>query len=431
MGLENLGQLKVSGALILAIVSFGFLVYDSRYAHMVTKSFEMTVELRIPGPLQVMSRGAIALSVLSVLVLLAMLTSVVVTLLGLDFPNVVVIGLFGGGATVFLGVIITAGVVVSAAKPVVHDDVDWERYLWLLDSRNYDENLEVQTYVDSYEDYEDSARSFGTELLARNRSLKSSNGADERRCVRSALSRSVYDYIVLDLPLSLPLYFASDQKPSNEDPSPRQPLPPDIDEYSWYYLGHDNQSYVSGSETVQLLEWRVVPICFGLDLDEIIEEAHETGSICDASFPSAEACAPGWSEKDFADFLCKLWEKCMDRMDVDTRDKRRADLKVIGAVQQDYPYSSNRHYEPPDVYYYSPAYERDAWVLPAGWNKLDVLKDYWSSEYAKEVDAQLPVDRLAFYASNLVLLVIGVVGWVIVIAGLVLGLLSGRDENKD
>jgi hypothetical protein len=163
-----------------------------------------------------------------------------------------------------------------------------------------------------------------------------------------------------------------------------------------------------------------LPICLGVELSIASQGAiEEMGEMCDLQIVKSRECAPGWSIDDLLDLACDLWKKCMDGMDEDSREKRLDDLERIGAEQNDYPFDAERRLP-------------GSWVLPANWDNLDTLADYHIAQRGKEVDEELASNPLVYYASNLVFLVIGVLGLLFLIAGLVLGLLlAGGDEPKE
>jgi hypothetical protein len=392
---EDCGQLKVAGALVLAIVSAAFAVYDGKFADDIKSDPDRDIERRTPGQLASLYQASVAIAVLSVIVFVAMVIGIVVALLGIGLPKVVVIGIFGGGAVVFLGVIIAAGVGAAAAT----GDVD--RAYYLIDSRNYDDNSDVKEYADAYLSHSGSG---SASLLSDNRSLRADT-SDEKACVNRVgfeFSPS-WRYVHTYLPLNHSLLFSSG------DDDTYVPYPPDIDVSS---------SYVNGQgqiETVRLYEETSAKVCYGIEWGEATKKsAYETGKMCDLTPLSVGGCAPGWSIDDVTDLMCRTWKKCVKDSN---REKRLEDLEDVGAVRQEYRNEYGWLWP-------------NAWVLPAGWDQVGDLKDWAKSQDAKATSDYFSGTGYVYGPINIVLLVIGAVGWVFLVIGLVLGLLCGGDSNE-
>jgi ABC-type dipeptide/oligopeptide/nickel transport system permease subunit len=101
-------------------------------------------------------------------------------------------------------------------------------------------------------------------------------------------------------------------------------------------------------------------------------------------------------------------------MDEHTVEGQLDRLSNVGAVQQDF-------YGCYGYYCNFPASYKNAWVLPAGWDKLSDLK---ADEIAQDSEGVV-VQQSVFYGFNLAFLVVGIVGWLALIGGLVLGIVFG------
>jgi hypothetical protein len=372
---ENCGQLKVAGALVLAVVCVGFAVYDGHFANSLKSDPDLDVRRRRPGQAQALYGVSVAIAVLSVIVFAALLVGIALTLLGNGLPNVVVVVIFGGSAVVFLGVIIVAPISILAARGDVSDAY------YLIDSRNYNDSTEVKEYADASRE----GLSIGSaSLLSVNRSLRADD-ADEHICFTEVLTklRLTWEFVFVYFPLSEPLRFgvASDLLPV--------PAPPSIS-YGNLYRSADRG------------------VCYGVEWDaQSAASVLITGRMCDAKVKSVAGCAPGWSIDDLTDLPCRKWEKCMKKREENTREKQLEDLEIVGAVQQD-----------------------GAWVLPTGWDQVNDLKHWEKAQSVKELDEDLAGTGLLYWPTNLALLVIGGVGWVFLVVGIVLGLLCGGNDSK-
>jgi hypothetical protein len=70
-------------------------------------------------------------------------------------------------------------------------------------------------------------------------------------------------------------------------------------------------------------------------------------------------------------------------------------------------------------------------VLPAGWDQLDDLGDWNKAESLKAMNEALWNNAVLYWPTNLVLLVIGVVGWGLLVIGLVIGFLWGSKDSDE
>jgi hypothetical protein len=196
------------------------------------------------------------------------------------------------------------------------------------------------------------------------------------------------------------------------------PDPPSVGRSSdWYSQdGVPHQSRIIG--------WGDAPICYGIEGDLNAEVAPgSTFDLCSITLKSAQACAPGWSVDDVATMLCEQYEACTEHT-VDSQLKRLAD---VGAVQQDYPQCN-----PLSPFCTEPASSKNAWVLPAGWDKLSELKaDANSNDDQDDYPTDVVLEPTAFYGFNLAFLVVGIVGWIALILGLVFGIVFGGGDAEE
>jgi hypothetical protein len=183
-------------------------------------------------------------------------------------------------------------------------------------------------------------------------------------------------------------------------------------EYNSYFVPEGSTT----GQVSRIIDDGYAPLCYGIMVDVAsVAKARAGLDLCSIELVSAQACAPGWSVDDVANWICGKFEDCVEKT-VESKTER---LRNLGAVQQDFPGCSGGVACNDDY--------KNAWVLPAGWNRLSDLK---ADEIARNSEG-LVVQPIAFYGFNLAFLVVGIVGWLALIGGLVLGIVFGGGGEGD
>jgi hypothetical protein len=180
--------------------------------------------------------------------------------------------------------------------------------------------------------------------------------------------------------------------------------------------------YQPGATTVYLWHYGVVPGCYGVIYDSASKiKAEGVWDACELEILSTVDCAPGWSEGYLLSRACDLFTACIDRAEKahEKELKEFQDLQDLGAVQADFTYNYSA---------YDSVTLVDAWVLPTGWDNINAVKSIAKDSVNEEIALDFSSYRL--YPTNLTLLIIGVVGWVFLIVGIVLGFLGGGETAE-
>jgi hypothetical protein len=427
--LANLAQLKLIGSLVVAIACFGFCVVDGRAAAKYTedKSWYYQLVLR-DSPSLVLYRCALALAVLGILTTVVLLGGIVLALLELSLPPIVGLALFGAGAALFFGCLVAASVGISAALYIGVED----SYLVFaqLDSRNYNESDDIKAYVDGCNAYLESQRHNGLRLpwanasfAGTNRRARAGTPSPQEYCLGQSKSIPGFAYRYAYFPLKEKFLLSRDADP-DRDIVPH--IPPELASgyaYPWYitynyYPYFYEKSLWSSQQTV--------PVCYGEVADPASwAEAYAKSDACALEYTSATACAPGWSVSSYQKLMCTLFTYCVEEREGQEK-KTLEDLEDIGATQGTYSYNyTTIIYQPP---YGSVTELREipqAWILPKGWDDVSALKSYFKGVEAERVGLYIAHPMSTFRAFNLTFLCVGVVGWVFLIAGIVVGFLGG------
>jgi hypothetical protein len=441
MEVKNFAQLKVAGALVLAIVSFGFLVYDADYARIVSSDSDSRLRTKGPGSEGVVHNSAIAVAVFAVFVFLVLIAGIVITLLELSLPPVVTLGLFGGGAVLFLAVLIASAVGISKSVDHVSSDYD------LIDSFNYNESDSVKEYVDGFlrekaastsakalsfistpeypshhEETEHEQRSETRgwpSIRAINRS-KHERATAAETCFETAVGRfpafggngkrafHSFEWAYTYFPLAKPLCFGDSSQTG------AVPTPPPLNRTS-KAKGETND------QRQRIYERGKGHGCYGIQIDEAtFESAKASSDFCSIELKLVGACAPGWSLSFVKSIACQQFKECLDKAEEDSPEKRRKRLEKIGAKQERFKGSTETSSVTTQVE------SEQAWVLPRNWDGISDLKSDDRAHNPVEIVNNLG----AFYGFNLAFLIVGIVGWLAMIAGLVIELIVGGESAK-
>jgi hypothetical protein len=71
----------------------------------------------------------------------------------------------------------------------------------------------------------------------------------------------------------------------------------------------------------------------------------------------------------------------------------------------------------------------EAWVLQVGWDDIAAVKSSVYGLYSEEFSESIAFGSWAWHAFNLTFLVVGIVGWLFLIVGLVVGFLDDDAEG--
>jgi hypothetical protein len=420
--LANLAQLKLIGGLVVAIACFGFCVVDGRAAAKYTENkYSYYTALLQNAPSLVLYRCAIALAVLGILTSVVLLGGVVLALLEISLPPIVGLSLFGAGAALFFGCLVAASVGISAA---LYTDDDYLPFAQ-LDSRNYNESDDIKTYVDGYDSDNDYWLRLGwtnASFARTNRRARADTDSPQEYCLGqwSSVPRFAYRYAYF--PLKEKFLLSRDADP---DDGIFPHIPSDLASGGSYYWSPSDASYSYYKHLWSDDEMKV-PICYGAVPDPASwAKAVSSSDACALEFPSATACAPGWSVSSYQKLVCTLFTYCVEDQEKqnEQEEKRIEDLLDMGVTQ-----GSFSHNYTTAPYAGSVTELREiphAWLLPKGWDDVSALKSYLKGDQAETIALRIAHPTFTFHAFNLTFLCVGVVGWVFLIAGIVVGFLGG------
>jgi hypothetical protein len=417
--LANLAVLKLIGGLVLVIVCFAFGIVNGRAAAEYSSHIEDFYEYANSADHRVvLYQCALALAVLGILATVVLLGAVVIALLELPLPSIVVLGLFGGGAVLFLACLIAAAVGVSSCFVPSYDA--WYRQ---LDSRNYNESDDIRDYVNGYEAFVDSGAPSGKAFLANGTRHGQAEAAEPKQsCFASFWDTNAltFRYAYSYYPLTEPMYVRPAPTPGS--------LP--------FVPGSLLEGFVNaptGAVTWRLfLADRPGPVCYGVEFDSAsVQQAATNYDVCVLKSDKALGCAPGWSVSSYLDLLCDLYTECLEKKEKEKESETKVleDLDDLGAIRRSFSFTEPSYGYPPsepNVKTYP-----NAWVFPRGWEEVSAVKSYLKSQLAEQLASGFAFSPETFYSYNLTLLCVGVVGWVLLIAGIVVGFLGGGDAGGE
>jgi hypothetical protein len=424
MRLEFFDLLKGAGAFVLAIASFGLLVYDGRYANTINNDVVAKFKLQDPGPESILYSCPLVSAIFSAFVVVALLAVIVTGILLHTFHSFWIFALLAGGAVFFLGVLVASPVGVSTVSRRLID------LYYLLDSRNFNESAEIRSYVNARVIFNAAKLSKSGYALrmsgfAGNKSVRDSSFSDAFNCIdeiknvyevetTKGIELGTWNYAISYLPLTNDLVFDWQVIPDKGVEPPRPPKPPSLTTSGYFpYWSSDGRLLAQN-----LAGYAEVPICYGVEYDQTtVIQVGLKGDLCLLKIARSQECAPGWDVDKILDYLCTLFEECIQDLEDDTREERLADLTEVGIIGV----SSSNYYSQWDVDQkkrYSMG-AGTAWVFPSGWNRLSDLRGYHQSHQVDDWNEEIPILSYCYYAFNLSFLVIGVVGWVFLILGLV------------
>jgi hypothetical protein len=388
----DFGQLKVAGAFVVLIATFGLVVYDADWARRVDGNYFYQWQPWSATYRETQYQCSIAIAVIGAVTVLLLLVAVVLTLLGISLKPIVLTGLFGCGAILFIGVLVAAAIAV--------DTVKWGGTA--VDLREQDKfdnttSSDLAKFLDALNAYVPSTPT-GTPAPY----PTSAPWADPS----DVCQMYNFGFPVAEGIAYLKWWFTVEGQfdnsggfPSLTYYTPRYPLP----EPTTFYGNPPSPRSLFAETSIR--------VCYGTAVtSESLDNVAKSKDLCDLKL-TAKECGPGWEIDDVEDYICKSFTQCVKR-----EEERKAledEWKDLGAVYEEvYPGQSK-------------------WLLPAQWNQFDDLKSYWRGQVGKELavyQAGVGTEgrRFAYVQSNLTFLVSGAVGWVLLVVGLVAGLLGNR-----
>jgi hypothetical protein len=373
---QTLPGLVVIGKAALFVGSLGFLIYN---AAMLAKLNEQLPVVRaawaVPGAGRVLSDCSLALIILSGFILVLIICSGVLSMIDLKISERVDTGLHFAIAILFIGPLIAASIGIKVSSAIVDptESIEWYH------SSNTNRSTSVASYVNLATAWE---KSRTVEQFCQPHpgptvwdtcgcpdewfdSLKTAAAGSY-----DTLSQFNYAYYLPGPtpPWGAPRAFAWDEPPS------------------W------SQLYSVGS-TVG---------CYGTVFDnQSIDAARSSQDLCLLQLRKIEGCAPGWTRSLFNDLFCANFEKC--KADFETSTNKWAKFGGVNISQPN---------------------ESQTFQLPRGWNSPDKLEEYLKSQSQSDLHLALLTQPKSWYVFNTPLFAISIVGWILLIVGIIVGLLN-------
>jgi hypothetical protein len=146
--------------------------------------------------------------------------------------------------------------------------------------------------------------------------------------------------------------------------------------------------------------------CYGSVFDqESLVQAEKGRDLCLIKVKSVIDCAPGWSRQAVEDAICSWFTLCKSDFENETQRWTR-----FGAINVTEPGQAQ------------------TFQIPAEWNDLDDLADYWNSVDLDDLVTALLTIPPLWATVNAALLGAAAPGWLMIGIGIVASLLLGRRE---
>jgi hypothetical protein len=402
----QLAQFAVAGGLVVAIAAFGLLVFDANAAVIVTSRWEYAYTLYYPSAYSVLYGCIVAIILFGSLTLLTALGGIVLSILGIG-PKIAKLGLFGAAAVLFIGLLVATAVAVDTGKYGSSASS-----LYMQDAHNYNGSDEIRKYVDEVRSYTAPPPSFSLGPIAA-APENPPTPIPEWVCADQVLKSFAANF---NIQYWNPFDFLSAVKGyiTSEGCFPNVFLSSLLFVYYYSQVPLANEyTWSSPPRPSQLFSPSYTGTCYGLSaVAESVDTVAKSNNLCDLKL-EAKGCAPGWDTDRMMSFACGWFENCVETTQ-EERDKAEENEKTV------WPELGAKKGEA-------------SWQFPAGWNQLDDLKSYWRDEESEALNLAMAgfgeQGGMVFAQTNLVFLVIGVIGWVFLILGIVVGFIGGGDDD--
>jgi hypothetical protein len=171
-----------------------------------------------------------------------------------------------------------------------------------------------------------------------------------------------------------------------------------------------NRTYTNGSFITwsDLYNYASVSGCYGSAFDGAsLLKAESRRDLCLVEVASVTECAPGWNRERLQDTICSQFTECKANFEDQTQRWAK-----FGGVNVTNPGDWQR------------------FQLPARWNELDDLADYWAGEYRADLVDRLLSTPAVWVTINAALLAVALSGWGMIVFGVGASFIGRRREEQ-
>jgi hypothetical protein len=385
--LAALAELRFGGAAALAVAALGFVIYNAAFIVNVDgHQWDLKALFRVPGGSKTVYDSALGLTISSAVLIATLIGLSILQIFDLQLPGFLDFLPWVGIALFFVPPLVFASIGINAGREIDdhHYNRDWYR------SSNYNTSDDIQSYVDAAQRYHNTSGMVRV-CPASPFSHKLGPGADvwdvcgkDAQWFAGLLNASAGDCddifgIVFNYSFSVP----GQTFPFSHDVSY------DANNFSsWWQL------YLEGQTSV----------CYGAAFDrDSLLNAETQRDLCLIRVTSVSDCAPGWDIETFQDIICSQFTHCK----ADFKDKTQR-WEKFGAINV----TESGSYQ--------------TFQLPAEWNDLDDLADYWSSVARSDLVDILLSWPPVWSVINSALLAVGLTGFLMMGIGIAVWIILNK-----